>query len=70
MNDENKLINWLENEWDKKRITLADIRDVLDYGIKTFDKLLKSENIIQYFKEHRYKVGVPKGAKSKYLMKY
>lgn len=68
MND--KFINFLENEWDKKRITCQDVMDILDIGRKTFDKLIKDEEIIKYFQEKRYKVGTIKNSKTKYLMKY
>lgn len=63
-------INFLENEWDKKRITCQDVMDILDIGRKTFDKLIKDEEIIKYFSENRYKIGTIKNSKTKYLMKY
>jgi len=65
-----KLINWLESEWDKKRITCQDVMDILDIGLKSFNKLIQTEAIINYFKEQRYTIGTIKGSKTKYLMKY
>jgi len=68
MND--MFITFLESEWDKKRITCQDVMDILDIGRKSFEKIIKDEEIIKYFKEKRYKVGTIKSSKTKYLMKY
>ena len=63
-------INWLENEWDKKRIARQDVMDQVDIGIKSFKKLIKSDKIIKYFKDHRYKISAIKDCETIYLMKY
>lgn len=70
MENENLLVSWIENEWDKSRITIQDVKDILDMGTKTFNKLMKSETIIEYFKNNRYTICTPKGTKTKYLKKY
>jgi len=70
MNNEDKFIDWIENEWDKKRISIQDVKDILDMGTTSFNKLIKSESIVNYFKENRYNIGTVKGGKVKYLKKY
>ena len=69
-NKEVMLINWIENDWDKKRITCQDVMDILDIGRKSFNILIKSENIIKYFKENRYTISTIKNKKAKYLINY
>jgi len=70
MNYGELLIDWIENQWDKSRITINDIKDILDIGTKTFNDLIKSKTIADYLKENRYTICVPKGTKTKYLRKY
>lgn len=70
MNNEDKFIDWIENEWDKKRISIQDVKDILDIGTTSFNKMIKSESIVNYFKENRYNIGTVKGGKVKYLKKY
>lgn len=73
INVDELFISWLDKEWDKKRITCQDIRDAMDIGIKSFNKLVKEEIILAYFKEHRYKIGNIKNiknCKTNYLMTY
>lgn len=70
MNNEVIFINWIEKEWDKKRISIQDVKDILDIGTTSFNKLIKSESIVNYFKENRYNIGTVKGGKVKYLKKY
>lgn len=70
MKIEEKFIKWIENEWDKKRISIQDVKDILDIGTTSFNKMIKSETITSYFKENRYNIGTVKGGKVKYLKKY
>jgi hypothetical protein len=65
-----KFINWINTEWDKKRITCQDVMDMLDIGRKSFDKLITDADIENYLKDNRYKIGTIKGSKTKYLFKY
>ncbi len=65
-----KFTQWIENEWDKKRISIQDVKDILDIGTTSFNKMVKSESIISYFKDNRYNIGTVKGGNVKYLKKY
>lgn len=63
-------INYIENQWDKKRIACNDIMDILDLGRKSWNKLINDEETLNYLKNNRIKIGVIKGGNTKYMFKY
>lgn len=71
MNNIDNLKNWILNEWDKKRITVADVMDATDFGRKSFDNAFKDLDFINFLKDNRIKIGTIKGLKrTKYMFKY
>ena len=66
----NTLIDWFENEWDKGRVSEKDVRDELDLGRKSWEKMFKSHKLISYMKTQRITKCTIKGlGKTLYFMK-
>jgi hypothetical protein len=71
MKNEEVIINWLNNEWDKERIPANEVRDNLDFGRKTWDKLINSKSIIDFLKANRITMKTIKGmGKTLYFKTY
>ncbi|MGM9544333.1 MAG: hypothetical protein ACI3T9_05060 [Romboutsia timonensis] len=51
--DVNSLIYWFDNEWDKKRVSINDVRDELDIGVKSWQKVMDSSMLNNYMKTNR-----------------
>ncbi|WP_415308716.1 hypothetical protein, partial [Clostridium perfringens] len=62
-NDENMnlVIDWLENKWDKVRIPVTEVRDILDLGRRTYDKILKDQEFKEWLKENNIEMTKIKG---------
>jgi len=71
MNETNKLYDWLLLEWDRIRIPINEVRDNLDFGRKTWDKIVKSDDFVKFCKANRIKVkSIPKMGKTLYFTTY
>lgn len=71
LNNEELLISWLTETWDKERIPCNEVRDILDIGKKSWDKIIKSENVLLYLKNNRISINSIKGmGKTLYFKKY
>lgn len=70
MNNEEKLIHWIENDWDKKRRAIEDIRDILDIGSRSFSRIVNNVKFLEFLKDNRLKISTIKDGKVKYLYKY
>lgn len=51
--DINSLIDWFDNEWNKKRVSINDVRDELDIGVKSWQKVMDSSILNNYMKTNR-----------------
>ena len=61
----------MANEWDRVRITITDVIDNLDYVRKSWEKILESEEFINFMKENRIKIkSIPKMGKTLYFTVY
>lgn len=71
MDNENLIVNWLKNEWDKERIPCNEVRDILDFGRKTWDKIIKSEYFTTFLETNRITMKPIKGmGKTLYFKTY
>ena len=71
MNNFELLKEWLLNEWDRVRIPITEVRDYLDFGRKTWDKVIKSEEFSEFIKTNRIKIKtIPKMGKTLYFTTY
>jgi len=70
MNNEEKLIHWIENDWDKKRRAIEDIRDILDIGSRSFTRIINNVKFLEFLKDNRLKISTIKDGKVKYLYKF
>lgn len=71
MNKIDKVCKWLTNEWDRVRIPINEVRDNLDYGRKSWKKIIESEEFINFMKENRIKIkSIPKMGKTLYFTVY
>ena len=71
MNKIDKVCKWLTNEWDRVRIPINEVRDNLDYGRKSWEKIIESEGFINFMKENRIKIkSIPKMGKTLYFTVY
>lgn len=71
MNNYNTLTQWLINDWDKVRIPINEVRDNLDFGRKTWENTIKSDDFILFLKSNRIKIKtIPKMGKTLYFTKY
>ena len=71
MNKIDKVCKWLTNEWDRVRIPINEVRDNLDYGRKSWEKIIESEEFINFMKENRIKIkSIPKMGKTLYFTVY
>jgi hypothetical protein len=61
MNKEDTVIEWLRNIWDRERIPCNEVRDTLDFGRKTWENIIKSENFNAFLKENRITMKPIKG---------
>ena len=57
----NLVIDWLENKWDKVRIPVTEVRDILDLGRRTYDKILKDQEFKEWLKENNIEMTKIKG---------
>ena len=66
-----KLINWFENEWDKKRIRCKDVQDELGMSRKAWEKMFKCWKLISYMKTNKITQNTIKGlGKTLYFFKF
>lgn len=71
MTDEEKLIKWIDEEWDKKRLVKEDARKEVGITDSSWRKIWKKESFLSKMKERRVKLGLTKHSKKTlYLMKY
>ena len=65
-----ELIEWFENEWDKKRVSCKDVQDELNIHWKTWKKMLESWKLISYMKTNKITQNTIKGlGKTLYFFK-
>ena len=71
MTDEEKVIKWIDEEWDKKRLVKEDARKEVGITDSSWRKIWKKESFLSKMKERRVKLGLTKHSKKTlYLMKY
>lgn len=71
MNNIEKVCEWLTNEWDRVRIPINEVRDNLDYGRKSWEKIISSDEFVSFMKENRIKIkSIPKMGKTLYFTVY
>ena len=71
VHDINLLINWFDADWDKERASVNDVRDFLDIGVRSWQKVLDSKMLKDYMKKNRITKTTIKGlGKSLYFKKY
>ena len=69
--NEELIIDFIDNLWDKKRLPCTDVRDYLDIGEKSWSKIWNDKEFIKLMKKKRVKIGLTKySKKTKFLMKY
>lgn len=65
------IINFVDNIWDKKRVTCKDVYEELGIDKKIWSAIWKDENFLSEMKKRRVKIGLTKHSKkTMYLMKY
>ncbi|MCB2300633.1 DEAD/DEAH box helicase family protein [Clostridium tagluense] len=71
MDGEELIINWLSNRWDKERMPCNEVRDILDFGRKTWNNLIKSKSITDFLNDNRITMKSIKGmGKTLYFKTY
>lgn len=53
--------NWLLNDWDKVRIPVNEVRDILDLGRKSYEKIVKDTEFIEWLNKNNIEMTKIKG---------
>lgn len=71
MNNLEVVKKWLIDEWDRARIPINEVRDNLDFGRKTWDKIISSDEFVKFIKDNKIKIKtIPKMGRTLYFTTY
>lgn len=57
----NLVKEWLANEWDKERVPVNEVKDILDLGVRTYRNIIKDDNFIKWLDENNIEMTKIKG---------